>query len=639
MKDTRVLQMIKTHLKEIKTKCYSFTKNLSNEHMPKVEKMVKHSASKIKAVSSLMFKKLKRFTADLVKNLNKENLLIFKNHVYKHKKIYMPAAAVSLTLIVVGGYYISKKFESIGTLNTKYSITSNVAEEYYYSGKYDEAVNEYNVLIEKDARDGLWDAKIAEIYSVKGDINNSKLYLDKALSLGNKNSEVINYIIFTEFMNKDYQSALAHGTEALKLFPQDKSLMKTMFTVYMANNDLEKAKKLVSEYPVSSNSAYDKAEYARMLMVSGNLEEGFKHLKNAWFLDRDEYKVYDVLAQLSVYNRDTLLEALSTLADKEPETVAYKVWLAKIYSLSEASANEAEKVLSELKAKSQDIGDISIKLIEASILQNTKQDEKADELIQQVIEEHKEDYRVLHTAGWYYLNKKDYVNADKYCRQSIIKNKDYTDNYGFLMPEILKAQGKTQEGEPYFRTALLKEPYNYNIMLTLADYYWHTAKDSGRALEYFKLAEIVKPDEPEIKYNMAFISIADNKVEEAVKLLNQCIKLSDSTPKYHRTLGTLYLLNNKPKEAISEIRYAYGSDQEDILTLNNAGCYYVTQDVNLDKGEFNLRKAVEGITPETDKYTADKIKENYNKVKQLMDKYNNGTSNQTLEIPDLELFY
>jgi tetratricopeptide (TPR) repeat protein len=207
------------------------------------------------------------------------------------------------------------------------------------------------------------------------------------------------------------------------------------------------------------------------------------------------------------------------------------------------------------------------------------------------------------------------------------------------MPEILKAQNKTMEGEPYFRTALYKEPYNYNVMLTLADYYWHTAKNSSKAMEYFKLAEIVMPYEPEIKYDMAFIDISNNKIEDAIELLKQCIKLSDSTPKYHRTLGTVYIFNNKPKEAIKEIRYAYGSDQEDILTLNNAGCYYISQEANLSKGEFNLRKAVEGITDKTDKETADMIRENYKRAKELLDKYNGGKSNQTLKIPDFQFFY
>jgi tetratricopeptide (TPR) repeat protein len=138
---------------------------------------------------------------------------------------------------------------------------------------------------------------------------------------------------------------------------------------------------------------------------------------------------------------------------------------------------------------------------------------------------------------------------------------------------------------------------------------------------------------------MALIDISNKKIDDAVNLLKECIKLSDSTAKYHRTLGALYLLNNNPQEAIKETRYAYGSDQEDIMTLNNAGCYYISQEVNFDRGLFNLQKAQEGINSSTDKYTADTIKENYKKARELYDQYNSGKANTTLKMPEFILFY
>lgn len=577
------------------------------------------------------------------KNINKENA---QDIIESLKKSFKENTISYIAFGVVGVFIISSLGISVQRLQSSVStssgivqkvlITSNEAEEYFYKGQYDKALEEYLKLQEKGSMEGIWYAKMSEIYSVMGSIESSKEYIVKAKELGNKNPEVLNYIAFTEFMNKDYSSALKHGEEALTQFPNDKQLIKTMFTIYMANNMLDKAKELISRYPVDIRSAYEIAEYARMLMIAGQWEEGYRELKVAWDIDKDEYKIYDVLAQISMYNKDTLIENVTSLAEKNPNNLAYKMWLAKIYSLSDATSEEAVKLIDELKQNQ--LGKIEIKLIEAAALQGLKQNEKADELIENVIAENKNDYRVLHTAGWYYLNKANYIDAERYCRESIAKNKNYTDNYGFLMPEILKAQGKSVEGEPYFRTAMYKEPYNYNIMLTIANYYWYTTKNTEKALEYFKFAEIVKPNDGEIKYNMALINISNKNVNSAIDLLKQAIKISDSTAKYHRTLGAIYLLNGKNEEAIKEIRYAYGSDETDIMNLNNAGCYYVTQDVNLERGEYNLRKAQEGITEATDKYTADTIKSNYKKVKELLDKYNTG-SNETLKMPELTLFY
>jgi predicted Zn-dependent protease len=584
--------------------------------------------------------RLKAYYDNTKKFFTKENLTQTYERIktsYKENTLsYVAFGTFGIFLFVTLGVSISQSAKPVPVIEKKVVITDNVAEEYYYKGQYDIAIEEYKKLQEKDADNGLWNVKIAEIYSIMGKLDDSKEYIAKAKEKANKNPEVLNYIIFTEFMNKDYASALKYGEAALAQLPKDKKIIKTMFTVYMANNMQDRAAELIGSYPVDTKSAYDLAEYARMLMILGQWEEGYKELRFAWGIDKDEYKIYDVLAQIAVYNKDTLLENITTLSERNPYDVGYKMWLAKIYSISDASAEQASKLIEELKT--QDAGKIEIKLIEAATLQGLKQNEKADELIEKVIAENKEDYRILHTAAWYYLNKMDYTAAEQYCRESIVKNKNYTDNYGFLMPQILKAQGKTVEGEPYFRTAMYKEPYNYNIMLTVANYYWYTAKDTEKAMENFKFAELIKPNDPEIKYNMALIHISNNKVEEAIDLLKKSIALSDSTAKYHRTLGSVYLLAGNPAEAIKEIRYAYGSDETDIMTLNNAGCYYLTQDVNMDRAEYNLRKAQEGITDATDKYTADTIRENYKKVKDILDKYTSG-SVQSIKIPELVLFY
>lgn len=530
---------------------------------------------------------------------------------------------------------------SLNIINAKekvrYTITTNKAEEYFYNADYKNALKEYQKIADKDKLSPIWDLKISEIYSIQGDIDNSRKYIGRAKTMKSKDEEVLNYIVFTESMNKDYFDSMKDGEAALKILPKSKILIQTMFTVYMENNKLDQAKQLIKNYPINMKSAYELAEYARMQMIVGNTSAGFVLLKDAWNLDKDEYRIYDVLSQIAVYDRDNLLESISKLSDEAPNDVAYKMWLAKVYSEDADTANIAEKILNDVKNKN--VGKVEYNLIYASVLQNTNQSQKADELIDQVIRENSTDYRALHTAGWYYLNKKDYSKAEKYCKESIVKNKDYPDNYGFLMPEILKAEGNSYQGEPYFRTALRLEPYNYNIMLTIANYYWYTTKNTNKAMEYFKFAEIVKPLDPEIKYNMAEIYLTNKDDKNAMKIIQECIKLDPSIPKYHRTLGTIYMFQGNTSEAIKEIRSAYNDDQEDIMTLNNAGAYYIMVEGNLDRGLYNFTKAKEGINAKTDKYTKDMINDNYTKAKKLSDDFQKSTGNETLKIPEFTLFY
>lgn len=581
-------------------------------------------------------------------NKYKDKLLVIKKRnidykqlIEKYKPIIKQNYKRDIILTAMGVFFsvcIYNMVQINRPVEVKYVITDNKAEDYYYAGEYDKAIEEYNSLKSKDStKENLWNIKISEIYSIKGELDKSKEYIDMVKAKGINDAEVYNYVVFNEFMNKDYSSALNDGIEALKKYPDNKKIIKTMFTVYMSTNNMDKAKEIITTYPIDSRSAYDLAEHSRMLMIAGQWEAGFKELREAWDIDKDEFKIYDVLSQIAVYNRDTILEDVTNLSNKNKNDVAYKLWLAKLYSLAEETADQAEKILAGLNP--EDTGKIESKLIESAILQNTKQGDKADKLIEEIIKQKSDDYRILHTAGWYYLNKKDLDKANRYCRESIIKNKNYPDNYGFLMPEILKAQGKSLEGEPYFRTALYKEPYNYNIMLTIANYYWYTTKNSEKALEYFKFAEIVKPTDAEIKYNMALIHLTNKREDDAINLLKQCIKLSDSTAKYHRTLGTIYLAKGNNEEAIKEIRYAYSADEADVLTLNNAGCYYIMADGNLERGLYNMQKAVEGLNQSHDKYTVDTVKGNYEKAKKLVDDYNNSSGNEKLKVPEFILFY
>lgn len=523
----------------------------------------------------------------------------------------------------------------------KYSITSNKAEEYFYKADYKDAINEYKKIAKSSTPSPIYDLKIAEIYSIEGNISGSRKYIGNAKKFESRDPYILNYIVFNEFMNKDYEIAQSDGKAALKIAPKNKKLIKTMFAVYMANNRRYDAKNLIYTYPYDKNSAYDISEYSRMLMIIGSNDEGFKMLREAWYLNKDEYKIYDVLSQMAEYDRDNLLEYVTNLNNKAKNDPAYKMWLAKIYSLAPETSDEAQKMINELNGI--DTGKIEMNLIQAQVYLNTKKNDDADKLLQLVINHNKNDYRVLHTAGWYYLNKKDVSQAEKYCAESIVKNKNYPDNYGFLMPEIMKNQKLSLECEPYFRTALFLEPYNCNIMISTANYYWYTAKNTQKAMEYFKFAEIIKPDDPEIKYSMSLIDINNKNYTEAENLLKNCISLSNSTPKYHRTLGTLYMTTGSYSSGIKEIRYAYNADEDDILTLNNAGCYYITQEASgseasFTRGMYNLQKAYEGINSSTDKYTSDTIKSNYEKAKKLYDEYENDSST-TLNIPDFVLFY
>lgn len=615
----------------------AFIKEDKSEKYKDLKILVIKQGENLKNISGRIFVKLKKIFFKLNDKIKK---------ISRRNKIIVTTMATVLIISAFAGdiYYKDYLNKQNKIKEDKIAvITTNAAEEYFYTADYDKSIEEYQKLVQKSEKSSpdksaIWKIKLAEVYSVKNDIDNSKKYIKFIKDLNSSDVEILNYVVFTEFMNKDYKIAMEDGEKALVTNPKDKKLIKTMVAVYMSNSLIDKAKKLLENYPLDNKSAYDTAEYSRMLMLLGQKDKGYGMLKSAYNIDNDEYKIYDLLSQISLYNKNKLLEDISNLLKKEPEELAYKMWLAKIYSLAPETAGEASKIMTSIEGKN--IGKIEAQIIKAAILQNTKQTDKADELINKIISENKNDYRVLHTAGWFYLNKKDYNKAEYYCKESIVKNKEYTDNYAFLMPEILKAKGLNVEGEPFFRTAMFMEPYNYNIMLNIAAFYGKTTSSVAMSLNYYKLASLLNPSSADIKYTMAMLYVNDKKMDEAISLLKECIKLDESVPKYHRTLGTVYYLKNDGNNAIAEIRFAYNTDQNDILTLNNAGCYYLSFEGTVDRGFFNLYKAKEGITKYTEKNTVDIINANYDKAKKIYDDYySSSNANKSLKVPEFSLFY
>lgn len=515
------------------------------------------------------------------------------------------------------------------------------ANEHLYLGEMDKAIEQYNeikVTKEKDSTQfALKNLYIADAYSLKGDLVNYNKYIKLAKETNPKDDEVLNRLVFSQYINGDIGVALKEGEVALGINPNNKQLVKTMIAVYIANDKKDQAEKLVSSYNVDKSSAYEMAEYSGIIMVLGDYKNGLDKLREAWKINKDEYKIYDILAQNAVYNKGKFVNEIKKLQEDNPEDEAYKMWLAKIYSLETATSKEAEKLVVELKKKN--VNGIEIKLIEAAVLQNLNKEKEGDKLIGEVLEKNNDDYSVLHTAGWLYLKKHMLKEAMDYCRKSIEQNENYPDNYAFLMPEILKNMEDGTTAVAYYQTGILKEPYNYKIILAAANYYWNSEQNTDKAIQYFKLASKIKPDEPEIKYNMALLYFNENRDDEAVQALKESIKLKPTSVKYHRTLGTVYLTIGKAKEGIEETRAAYKYDKNDILTLNNAGCYYIMYTDDFNKANTNLKKAFEGIDKNTNEYTKKIIKENYDNVKAIVDKIQKSKGNEDITIPDFRLLY
>jgi tetratricopeptide (TPR) repeat protein len=574
-----------------------------------------------------------------------ENRDKYRKFINKNPEL---GSAITIVLVMLFSVFIIAACKSaVGSEKAVTSIADNSAEEYFYGNEYDKAIDEY-IKLNEDVEWPINLVKEAEVYSVKGEYKISDRLLNEAFEKRNElideqgtakykdsDAQLGNYIAFTALMNGDYQKALEYGEVFLQDNMGDKVLDRTLFTIYLANDNKEKAKYTLENYNLDEKSSYDLALYGRMNMLIDNYDEAYSNLLDAWNKNNDEIKVFDILEEIANSNLEDTINKITLLSQKNPDENGYKVWLAKCYSMDISKSDKGMELIEELK--DQELSNSIFKSICAEIQKNAGNNEESDNIIKSIIDKKEKTYVDYNIEGKYYFNNKEYEKAAEACKQSIIANKDYSDNYGFLMPDIMIMKKQVEMAEPYFRMALRKEPFNYKLILNIADYYNNIAKNTDTAYSYYNLAIKINPKDDKIYYNMALANIDEHNSEEAITKLKKAIELRGNEIIYHNMLSVLYFNNNKIEESIKEIRKAYEIDKKNIISLNNAGCYYLSNSREIERGVENLLGAYEKMDKNTDSETRSIITLNYQKAKQYLKDFKEKNSNITK--PELEMIY
>ena len=112
----------------------------------------------------------------------------FKKNIttLKKNKYFMPAISMILCLSVSVGITATLKSLIKTQVVGETSIAANSAEVAFYNKKYDVAIAEYTKMQENEKDWPIWNMKIAEIYSVKGELVKSNELIQKVYETRNK---------------------------------------------------------------------------------------------------------------------------------------------------------------------------------------------------------------------------------------------------------------------------------------------------------------------------------------------------------------------------------------------------------------------------------------------------------------------
>ena len=534
-----------------------------------------------------------------------------------NKKIYVePIITISLSLLFA--FIVLMSIQSImGTKTT--TITNNKAEEYYYDGNYDEAINEY-MTMQKDDEWPIWTARAAGIYSIQGDITKSNSLLKEAIVKRDKlmleggdeyleqDKELINEVVFTFYMNNELEQAESLGEYYLEAYSTYKPLLKTMFAVYLANDQKDLAKGIVESYPVDKDSAYDLATLAKMQIIINDYDNGLENLRLSYEMDKNEIKIYDVIMEACQFDKEKLLKEITKLSEENPKVEAYKTWIDVINSFDESNIEFSENVINEIKSNI-----------------NTEELEE-------------DSYVDLYIKALDSYSKGQYDKAKEFANKVIVANNQYENTYGVLMPNILISTESSDKIEGYIRTAIFNEPYNYNLLVNIARLYENKLANLDEAKYYYDYALALNKNNGKLYYDLALLNLDMENVDEAILALNKAISIDEDNGDYYRALGTIYYNEKEYDKAIESIRKAYSLNEKDVLALNNAACYYITVDKDVWRAYSNIESAYNDMPSSLDSASKELITNNYNAIKKVYDKYVND-ENITVDVQGLKLSY
>ncbi|MFR1822995.1 MAG: tetratricopeptide repeat protein [Clostridium saudiense] len=547
---------------------------------------------------------------------NKKNDSLKSNKKLIKNKYVEPIITIGLSILFAFVVLISIQ-SMMGTKTV--TITNNKAEEYYYDGKYDEAINEYMTMQKEDALP-IWTARVAEIYSIQGDITQSNNLLKEAIVKRDKlmlengdeyleqDKELINEVVFTFYMNNDLEQAESLGEYYLESYNTYKPLLKTMFAVYLANDEKDLAKGIVNSYPVDKDSAYDLATLAKMQIMINDYDNGLENLRLSYEIDKNEIKSYDVIMEACQFDKEKLLKKVTELSEENPKVEAYKAWINEINSFDEKNIDFSKNVIDEIK-------------------NNINTDELEED-----------SYVDLYIKAWENYNKGQYDKAKEFANEAILANSDYENTYGMLMPNILIATENSDKIEGYIRKAIFNEPYNYNLIVNIAKLYEDKLSNLDKAKYYYDYALTLNKNNDELYYDLALLNLKMDKVDDAILDLNKAIAIDEDKSDYYRALGTIYYNEKEYDKAIENIRKAYSLNEKDVLALNNAACYYITVDKDVWRAYSNIESAYNDMPSSIDSESKKLITNNYNAIKKVYDKYVND-ENTIVDVQGLELAY
>ncbi|HEX8042539.1 tetratricopeptide repeat protein [Candidatus Deferrimicrobium sp.] len=305
--------------------------------------------------------------------------------------------------------------------------------------------------------------------------------------------------------------------------------------------------------------------------AKGDFVRAGLEFKNAIQIDPKFAEAYHQLG-LSLLSRGDFRGAygsLSKATDLDPKLLPAQIQLGKLLLI----AGEREKAMekAELVLKSAP-DDVDAQLLKGAVLLVGKETAKACvylEGLQAKGIDRPDLYLLLARA---YMQEKDSRGAEAVLLQGLKRNPKVLPLRRALA-ERYAADGRYEAAAEQVREVIALEPANYGNSITLAALYWNT-KQEPKGREVLDNLVAAKPLDEDRRLDTAKFYLSRGAVAEAVKLLQEGIRLDAKTFRLRFALADVYKSTGRSEQAVAVLNECLALDEDrknpDILTTLTA---------------------------------------------------------------------
>ncbi|WP_448210939.1 tetratricopeptide repeat protein [Colwellia sp. MEBiC06753] len=312
--------------------------------------------------------------------------------------------------------------------------------------------------------------------------------------------------------------------------------------------------KLQQSYPQRADLYHFKAIALKAL---GQVVEASSVFKQCLDINQHQPEVHNNYANL-LLAQSQFLEAEAHYR-KAIQLKADYLDAKKNLSIALLSQKKYEQALEQVLAAEQLApNDVSILTIKANIYRNQENFELAIQTYQAALQINPNYVNALHNLGISYklTEQHDYAYA---CFKKARELAPAISQIDYNLANTLFEQGKYEQAEQFYWSALNKRPNDIEVHQTLNEFYWQRNQKSKFG-HSFELAIKHAPNNVELKHAYADSLFAAKQYELAEQVIKQSLSQEKSSPKLLHVLGKIHGVRNENEQALSLFEQAISAE-------------------------------------------------------------------------------